>query len=72
MYSEGGNPCIESPLAAANTLQELLLDSWGSRIRVFAGLPKSYPDATFASLLAEGGIEITAQRSAGQTVVRCL
>jgi alpha-L-fucosidase 2 len=68
MYSEGGNPCIESPLAAANSLQELLLDSWGGRIRVFQGLPAAtYPTAVFASLLAEGGIEVTAQRTNGNT-----
>jgi hypothetical protein len=27
MYSEGGNPCIESPLAAASSLQDFLLVS---------------------------------------------
>lgn len=68
MYAEGDRPCIESPLAAANSLQELLLTSWGHRIRVFPGLPATWPDAVFAGMLAEGGFEVTARRSNGSTV----
>ena len=40
MYSEGHSPCIESPLAAANSLQELLLQSWGGILRVFPSVPQ--------------------------------
>jgi hypothetical protein len=59
-YSEGGNPCIESPLAAANSLQEMLLSSWGGRTHVFPGVPDGWQDAAFSSLLAEGAFEVSA------------
>lgn len=68
MYAEGDNPCIESPLAAANSLQELLLTSWGGRLRLFPGLPASYPEAVFDGMLAEGGFEVSGRRSAGASV----
>lgn len=69
MYSEGGSPCIESPLAAANALQEVLLDTWGGRQRIFNGLSATlWPDAVFHRLLAEGGFEVSARRRNGTTV----
>jgi hypothetical protein len=72
MYSEGaaqggGSPCIESPLAAANSLQELLLQSWGGTIRVFPAVPDAWPSASFDKLWAEGGIAVTAKRQHGTT-----
>lgn len=67
MYSEGGNPCIESPLAAANSLQEILLQSWGGRVRVFPAVPDTWPDVVVANMSAEGGFTVTAVRSAGVT-----
>ena len=42
MYSEGSNPVMESPLAAAASTTELLLTSWGGVIRVFPGVPPSW------------------------------
>lgn len=67
MYEEGKNPVIESPLAAASVVTELLLTSWGGRVRVFPGVPESWPDAVFRDLLAEGGIEVSAVRRGGET-----
>jgi hypothetical protein len=67
MYSEGHSPCIESPLAAANSLQELLLQSWGGIIRVFPAVPNAWPSASFDKLWAEGGIVVTAKRHHGTT-----
>jgi hypothetical protein len=68
-YSEGMNPCIESPLAAANSLQELLLTSWGGVIRVFPAVPDSYPNVSFGGLLATGGVQVSAQRISGRTTM---
>eukprot|EP00035_Acanthoeca_spectabilis_P008019 m.147484 g.147484 ORF g.147484 m.147484 type:complete len:257 (+) comp14182_c0_seq4:2240-3010(+) len=67
MYSEGSSPCIESPLAAANSLQEFMLDSWGGRVKLFAGLPSNWPEAVIGNMLAEGGFELSARRQAGKT-----
>ena len=67
MYSEGHSPCIESPLAAANSLQETLLQSWGGVIRVFPSIPRAWPAAMFDKLWAEGGIVVSARRENGAT-----
>ena len=68
MYSEGGNPCIESPLAAAaSSLQELLLTSWGGHLRIFPAVPDAWPDAVFSKLLAEGAVEVSGRRTNGTT-----
>jgi len=67
MYSEGHNPCIESPLAAMNSLQEIYLQSWGNRIRIFPSVPKKWQNAVFANFSAEGGINVSAVRSNGLT-----
>ena len=67
MYSEGGSPCIESPLAAANSMQEMLLQSWGGIIRIFPSMPVTWPSAMFANLFAEGGIQVSARRERGTT-----
>src|SRR5207302_4325069 len=46
MYTEVGvAPVIESPLTAANTLADLVLQSWGGVIRVFPAVPAAWADA---------------------------
>lgn len=66
LYSEGHQPCMESPGAAAAALQEMLLTSWGGRVRVFPGTPASWADAVFHRLGAEGGLAVSAVRAAGK------
>jgi alpha-L-fucosidase 2 len=71
MYLEAG-PVIETPLAGAAALQEVLLQSWsmepwGTDIRVFPAVPASWPDVTIHRLLAEGALEVSAARRGGQT-----
>jgi alpha-L-fucosidase 2 len=58
LYGEGRQPCMESPVAAAASLQEMLLQSWGGRVRVFPGAP--WPEAVFHRLGAEGGLAVSA------------
>ncbi len=66
LYSEGRQPCFESPPGAANSLQEILLQSWGGRVRVFPAVPDSWPDAVIHRLGAEGGLAVSAVRSQGK------
>jgi hypothetical protein len=70
MYSEGGEaalPVMETPLHAAAAVQEMLLQSWGDRIRVFPAVPDAWADVIFHDLRAEGAFLVSAARRAGQT-----
>ena len=71
MYLESG-PVIETPLAGAAALTEVLLQSWspdpfGTHIRVFPGVPDSWKEASFHTLRAEGAFEVSAARRDGRT-----
>lgn len=67
MYSEGGQPVIETPLSAAQSIHEMLLQSGRGVIRIFPAMPKAWPDAVFRDLRAEGGFLIAAERKNGKT-----
>ena len=70
MYYEGGEaalPVMETPLHAASAIQEMLLQSWGNRIRVFPALPKKWKSVCFHDLRAEGSFLVSAVRSEGKT-----
>ncbi len=67
MYLEG-SPVIETPLSGAQSIQDLLLQSWGGKIRVFPGVPPSWKEATFHNLRAEGGFLVSAARRDGKTL----
>ncbi len=66
MYAEAG-PVIESPLAVAEGINDMLLQSWGDDIRVFPAVPSEWPDVTIHNLRAEGGFLVSAVRSGGET-----
>ena len=68
-YTESGgkNPVIETPLSAASATMDLLLQSWGRKIRVFPAVPEEWKEATFRDLRAEGGFLVSAARYNGQT-----
>jgi alpha-L-fucosidase 2 len=68
MYLEAG-PVIETPLAAAQAVHEMLLQSWGGELRVFPALPPAWKDAVFHDLRAEGAFLLTAIRRGGRTVL---
>lgn len=69
MYVESGgrNPVLETPLSAAASIMELLLQSWGGKIRVFPAVPKDWNDASFDQLRAQGGFLVSAARTQGKT-----
>ncbi len=66
MYLETG-PVIETPLSAATSIQELLLQSWGDKIRVFPAVPASWNDVSFENLRTEGAFLVSAVRKDGKT-----
>ncbi len=71
MYLEAG-PVIETPLAGAAALHEILLQSspgepFGADIRVFPAVPDTWPDAAIRNLRAEGAFLVSALRRGGRT-----
>lgn len=67
MYKEAG-PVIESPLGLAESIQDMLLQSWGGVIRVFPAVPGEWKDVTFHNLRTEGAFLVSAVRKEGKTV----
>ena len=65
--SRGRNPVIETPLSAASATMDLLLQSWGGKIRIFPAVPTTWPDASFHKLRAAGGFVVSAERKGGKT-----
>jgi hypothetical protein len=68
------SPCIESTLAAANIIQDMMLQSWSDPakeepgpIRIFPAVPSAWKDLEFHDLRAEGAFLVSAKRSAGKT-----
>lgn len=66
MYLESG-PVIETPLAAVASLQDMLLQSWGDKIRVFPAIPQDWMNVGFEHLRAEGAFLVSASRQDGVT-----
>ncbi len=69
LYTESGgrNPVIETPLSAASATQELLLQSWGGKLRVFPAVPAAWSEAAFTTLRGQGGFLVSAVRTGGNT-----
>jgi len=61
-YTESGgrNEVIETPLSGAASVMEMLLQSWGGKIRVFPALPSTWRNSSFVDLRAEGGYLVSA------------
>jgi alpha-L-fucosidase 2 len=69
MYTETHRtqPTTETPLSLCDSMQLMLLQSWGGTIRVFPAIPKSWDNSVFDGLLAVGGFEVSASRKNGAT-----
>jgi len=63
----GKNPVIETPLSAANAISEMLLQSWGGKIRIFPAMPGKWQEASFDKLRTQGAFLVSAVRKNGQT-----
>lgn len=66
LYRESG-PVIETPLAAATSIQEMLIQSWGGKIRIFPAIPTSWKNGSFKQLRTEGAFLVSADRQHGST-----
>jgi hypothetical protein len=64
MYAEG-NPVIESPLSFATSIHDMLLQSWGGKIRVFRGTPEKWSDVAFKDLRTQGAFLVSAKKKTG-------
>ena len=54
MYKESG-PVIETPLSGAQTMHDMVVQSWGGIVRVFPGTPSAWPDASTRSQTRRAG-----------------
>jgi len=68
MYVEAG-PVIESPLSGAAAINDMLLQSWGGKLRVFPGVSSAWKDVSFENLRGEGAFLVTATRKDGKTTL---
>ncbi len=66
MYTEAG-PVIETPLAAAQAIHELLLQAQDNVISVFPAVPPAWKDVGFAHLRTPGAFLVSAQMRHGRT-----
>jgi alpha-L-fucosidase 2 len=65
---KGSAVTLEGNFAAGQAVHEMLLQSWGGKLRVFPAVPAQWQDAAFEKLRAEGGFIVSARRVAGKTV----
>jgi alpha-L-fucosidase 2 len=68
-YAEtyGKSPCFETPMSGATAILELLLQSWGGKIRVYPAVPTAWGEAAFDQLRAQGGFLVSAARAQHKT-----
>ncbi|WP_290057558.1 glycosyl hydrolase family 95 catalytic domain-containing protein [Amycolatopsis solani] len=66
MYKESG-PVIETPLSAAKSLQDMLVQSWGGVLRVFPAVPSAWGDIALRDFRTEGAFLLSASRAGGRT-----
>ncbi|MDQ1006025.1 alpha-L-fucosidase 2 [Streptomyces sp. V4I23] len=66
MYKEAG-PVIETPLSAAQSLHDMVCQSWGDVIRVFPALPGAWRDLVVHDFRTQGAFLLSAVREAGRT-----
>ena len=67
LYSENGWPTFESPLSAARSLTDFLLQSRNGVIHVHPAVPSTWVDLAFHDLRAEGAFLVSAARRSGRT-----
>jgi hypothetical protein len=74
MYTETSRiqPVTETPLSLCDSMQLMLLQSWGDKIRIFPAVPADWKNIAFAGLLAKGGFEVSAKRTDGITQFVCI
>ncbi|QRP43277.1 Tat pathway signal sequence domain protein [Amycolatopsis sp. FDAARGOS 1241] len=66
MYQESG-PVIETPLSAVESMQDMLVQSWGGVLRLFPAVAASWGDLALRDFRTEGAFLLSASREAGKT-----
>lgn len=66
-HAEGRNPCSETYGGLCRMLQDMLIQSWGNKIRIFPAVSNEWKDVVFHNLRTEGGFEVSAKRENGTT-----
>ncbi|WP_326686052.1 MULTISPECIES: glycosyl hydrolase family 95 catalytic domain-containing protein [unclassified Streptomyces] len=66
MYKESG-PVIETPLSAAQSLHDMVCQSWGGTIRVFPAVPEAWRDVSVHDFRTQGAFLLSAARQGGRT-----
>jgi alpha-L-fucosidase 2 len=59
---------LEGNFLAMQSVQEMLLQSWGNQVRIFPAVPSTWKDVSFENLRAEGGYIVSAKSRNGHTV----
>lgn len=67
MYYEGGGPVIESPLFAARSMQDMVIQSYNGIIRLFPGTADAWNNVEFDRFRVDGGFLVSAKRQSGVT-----
>lgn len=65
-FGPGGAMTMEAGFAFAAGILEMLIQSWDGVISVFPAVPEFWPDVSFCNLLAEGGVNVSAEKRAGK------
>lgn len=60
-------PTLETPISGAQCIHDMLLQSWGGKIRIFPAVPDKWQNLTYDKFLAEGAFQVSASRKAGKT-----
>jgi len=68
----GGGHTLETPLTVASAVNDMLLQSWGDKIRIFPAVPKNWTQISFTHLRAEGGFIVSAKRENGLDLIEIL
>lgn len=66
LYRESG-PVIETPLSAAQSIHDMLLQSWGGKLRIFPAVPDKWKEVAYKDFRAEGAFVVSASRKEGKT-----
>ncbi|MGA4843484.1 glycosyl hydrolase family 95 catalytic domain-containing protein [Streptomyces sp. G45] len=67
MYREGANFALESPIAAAQSLLDMLTQSHGGVVQVFPAVPGAWRDASLQQVRTQGAFLVDASRRDGRT-----
>jgi alpha-L-fucosidase 2 len=58
---------MEGNFLAMEAVHQMVLQSWGEKVRVFPAVPSVWQDVSFRDLRAEGGFKVSAIRKGGVT-----